>query len=167
MNVSIVRRKLTPPEIFELIENIRLFPNLAYVSPRRWKQFINPYCLLLDGHLAGVCQIYSFNKWIKLGPLVLLAKHQGKGLGKLLLTKIITNHKNRHIFIVSSNPKVQHIIECNNFQRISDYFSLPKEVQLFLIKQLIEHLNLLFLIEIIRKKLFSTRGETRLYIKHP
>ncbi len=165
MVISIVRRKLTELEITELVENVRIFPNLAYVSPNRWRHFADPYCLLVDGHFAGVCAIYNFKNWVKLGPLVLLQKFHGKGLGKNLLHKIIQDNINTSIFIVSSNPAVQYIVTSCDFQHISSYFSLPLSVQLFLIQQLVEHLNFSFIREGIRKKFFLRRGEIKFYVK--
>lgn len=165
MAITIVQRKLTESEITELVENVRLFPNLAYVSPSRWRHFTNPYCILVDGYFAGVCAIYSFKNWVKLGPLVILKKHQGKGLGKKLLHKIIHDHNDRSIFIASSNPVVQYIVTCFDFQQISSFFSLPKDVQLFLIRQLVEHLNIAFITESIRKKLFLRRSGIKFFGK--
>jgi GNAT superfamily N-acetyltransferase len=146
------------------VRDILLFPNLAYVSPSRWQHFKKPYCLLIGDQLAGVCQVYEFNNWIKLGPLVLLAKHHGKGLGKILLGKIIDDHTRTNIFIASSNPAVIHIVESLGFQRISHYFLLPQEVKLFLFKQLIEHVNITFVREGIRKKFFLHRNKIKLFI---
>lgn len=165
MAISIVRRMLTDPEITELVENIRLFPDLAYVSPKRWKHFTDPYCIIVNGHFAGICAIYTFNIWVKLGPLVLLKKYQGNGLGKKLLTNIFEDYHDKSIFIASSNPIVQHIAKTNKFTELSSFFSLPREIQSFLLKHLAEHMNTQFIVEGIRKKFFLQRGGTKFYVK--
>ncbi len=165
MKVSITRRKLAELEISDLVKNIRLFPNLAYVSPSRWRHFTDPYCILVDGHFAGACAIYSFKNWVKLGPLVILQKHHDKGLGKKLLRNIINDYNKTSIFIASSNPAVQHIVTSYNFQLISSFLSLPRDVQLFLFRQLVEHLNVFFILEGIRKKIFLKRPGVKFFVK--
>ncbi len=165
MAISIVRRKLTESEIRGLINDIRLYPNLAYISPTRFHHLTRPYCVSVDGRFSGICGVYSFDTWIKLGPLVLLQRFHGKGIGRKLLDTIISDHKNMSIYIASSNSAVQHIITSHNFKQIPSYFQLPHEVKLFLLRQLIEHLNLNFLTEGLRKKCFQRRGEIKFYVK--
>jgi len=165
MTISIIRRKLAESEINKLVVNVRLFPNLAYVSPKHWLYFTDPYCLLINGRFAGVCVIHTLKNWVKLGPLVILQNYHGKGLGKTLLQKVIKDQSSRSLFIASSNPVVQHIITSSNFQQILSFFSLPKEIQLFLVKQLIEYISIPYIFEIIRKKFSLRRGEVKFYIK--
>lgn len=165
MIISIIRRNLTESEIKSLINDIRLYPNLAYVSPARFRHLSKPYCVSVDGCFAGICGIYSFDTWIKLGPLVLLHRFHGLGVGRKLLDKIITDHKKTSIYIASSNPAVQHIITSHAFKQIPSYFQLPNKVKLFLLSQLVEHFNLNFLKEGLRKKFFQRRGETKFYVR--
>lgn len=165
MAITIERRKLSESEILELVKDIRQFPNLAYVSPNRWRSFKNPYCISVEGNFAGVCVIYYIKNWIKLGPFVLLEKYHNKGLGKKLFQKIIQDNIKLSIFAASSNPAVQHLITSYNFQRVPNFFFLPIPIKFFLIRQFIEYLNLIFVYECIRKKFFLRRAEIKYYIK--
>ncbi len=165
MSISITRRNLTVPEINELVSDIRLYPDLTYVSSSRFRHLTEPYCVSIDGFFAGICGIYSFDTWIKLGPLVLLHRFHGLGVGRKLLDKIITDYKNTPIYIASSNPVVQHIITSHDFKQIPSYFNLPNEVKLFLVKQLVEHLNWNFLKESTRKKFIQRRGDIKFYVR--
>ncbi|MBI5619479.1 GNAT family N-acetyltransferase [Candidatus Gottesmanbacteria bacterium] len=165
MNVSIKRRSLTESEITRLMQDIRLFPDLAYVSPARWRRLIDPYVLEVDRVFAGACGVYRFDHWIKLGPLVLLKKYHGKGLGKRLLKTIIDDYPAVSVFITSSHPAAQHTVESFGFQQVSSFFSLPKEVKRFLIRQLTEHMNISFLYEAIRKGFSLRKGKRKFYVK--
>lgn len=165
MNIHIKRRSLTDLEITELIQDYRLFPHAPYVSRARWRRFSDPYIIEVESKFVGICVVYKFGQWIKLGPLGILNKYQGKGLGKYLLRKIINDHKNTSIFIASSNPSVKHIIESFGFEIKPNFLSLPKELKFFLFKQIFEHLNFSFFIEGIRKKFFLLRKDVKYYIK--
>lgn len=167
MSISIDRRRLTESEIRELVHDIRLYPNLMYVSPSRFRNLKNPYCISKNNHFAGVCGIYSFGTWIKLGPLALLRRYHGLGIGKKLLDTIISDHANTSVYIASSNPVVQHVVTSRGFKQIPNYVQLPYEVKRFLIKQLVEHLNINFLKESVRKKFFLHRDKIKFYVlKH-
>lgn len=165
MSISIKRRSLTGPEVTCLMQDVRLFPDIAYVSLVRWRRLSDPYVLEVDRMFSGVCGVYSFDRWIKLGPLVLLKKYHGYKLGKHLLKTIIDDHPNISIFITSSHPAVQHTIESFGFQQVSSFFSLPKEVKRFLIRQITEHMNISFLYEAIRKRFFLRKEKRKFYVR--
>lgn len=165
MSTSISRRRLTEKEITLLINDARIFPDIAYVSRTRWSRFAQPYIIEDNNVFVGVCAVYYFDKWIKLGPLEILKKFHGKGMGKRLLHRVVNDHNNHSIVLASSNPVVQHIAETLSFKNIPQFLSLPKIVQLFLLRQLIEHLNMSFFYEGIRKKFFLNRKNIKYYIK--
>ncbi len=165
MKISIIRRKLTELEITQLMRDNQLFSHIAYVSKARWRRFTNPYIIEVDNKFAGVCAVYTFNNWVKLGPLELLKQYHGKKLGKQLLERIVDDNRQVSIFIASSNPAVQHIIETLEFQQIPNFISLPKKIQLFLLRQITEHLNISFFYEGIRKKFFLKRKDIKYYVK--
>lgn len=165
MNISIKRRRLTESEITQLMQDNRLFSHVAYVSRARWRRFSDLYIIEVDQNFAGVCAVYTFGHWVKLGPVELLKRYHGKGLGKRLLKNIIDDNKHVSLFIASSNPTVQHIIETLGFQKIPNFISLPKKIKLFLLRQTIEHLNIPFFYEGIRKGFFLLRKDTKYYIK--
>lgn len=167
MAVSITQRKLTESEISSLMQDGKLFPHVAYVNRSRWQSFSCPYIVEVDGIFAGICAIYYFDKWVKLGPLEVLKLYHGKGIGRVLLQKIVDNNKALNIFIASSNPSVKHIIESLDFQTIPNFLSLPKKIKIFLLKKIFEHLSFNFFYEGFRKNFFLLRRDIKYYIKSP
>lgn len=162
----IVRRKLTNEEVDLLIHDTKSFPSLVYVSKERWLGFENPYIIGESDNFAGVCMVYELKDWIKIGPLVVLKKYQSKGFGKQLLYQIVKDYKDKNIFITSSNTNVKKILDKFNFTYINNYFSLPFEMKLFLIKQLYEHFNFNMLVEFIRKFFTLSRRKRYYYVKY-
>jgi len=167
MAVLITQRALIESEISQLICDGRLFPHVAYVSRARWQQLSKPYVIESDKHFVGVCAVYYFGKWIKLGPLEILNKYHGMGFGKCLLKKIVEDNQHLHIFIGSSNPSVKHIIESLKFRALPGFLSLPKEVKLFLLRKMSNHLSASFFYEGIKKGFFLSRKDIKYYIKNP
>jgi GNAT superfamily N-acetyltransferase len=165
MRISIIQRRLTDLEISELVNETQLFPNLIYISPNHWRRFTNPYCLLVDDHFAGVCTIHDHNNWVKIGPLVLLQRYHGKGLGKILLQHITQNNRNKSLFITSSNPAAQQIVNSLGFNKVSSIFSIPMRILILLAFQSVQYINIRLLSEGIRKKLRFQRGIREYYIK--
>ncbi|EKD94393.1 MAG: hypothetical protein ACD_26C00069G0002 [uncultured bacterium] len=164
-SIKIIKRPLSNKEISLLIADIKLFPDLTYVSRKKWLSFKNIYVAEKERKLLGVCVIYELENCIKLGPLAVLKKHQSKGIGKALLKTIMGNLKEKNIFITSSNPLVKKIALDMDFEVIS-FFSLSYKIKLFLIKQLIEHISLTFFIEALRKKIIFNRKNHLFFIKH-
>lgn len=164
-SIKIIKRPLLNKEINLLIADIKLFPDLVYVGRKKWLSFKNIYVAEKERDLLGVCVIYELKNWIKLGPLVVLKKHQGKGIGKTLIKKIVKDLKEKNIFITSSNPLVKKIALSMDFE-VRSFFSLPYGIKLFLIKQLIEYVGLTFFIETLRKKIIFNKKSYLFFIKH-
>ncbi|MFC1790606.1 hypothetical protein ACFLZP_03945 [Patescibacteria group bacterium] len=66
--IKITKRKLRSEEILLLIKNIKSFPDLTYVSQKRWQSFKNCYVACQNQQFAGVCVIYDLGSWLKIGP---------------------------------------------------------------------------------------------------
>jgi GNAT superfamily N-acetyltransferase len=167
MVFSITRRKLTKIEIAKLVNDIRFYPNLSYVSPKHFQLLTDPYCISLDGAFAGVCGIHTFDTWVKLGPFVVLHAFQGKGLGKMLFEKILSDTTSKSIYMVSSNPVVHRMLLAHAFRLVPNFFLLPTDVKAFLFHQLIDYLSVSFLKEGIRKKLFLHKGGLNYFVREP
>lgn len=163
--INIVRRPLSDSEIELLIKDITYYPDLIYVKQSRLKTYKNAYVVEEDEQFVGICGIYEINDWIKLGPLVLLKKYHGKGYGKILLSRIVSDHSNKNIFITSSNIVVQKIISRLNFKEVSGYFKLPTKIQVFLIGNFYEHLHWKLITEFLRKLFLMKRNVRKYYIK--
>lgn len=162
----IERRKLTNEEVDLLIYDTISFQSLIYVPKKRWLNYKNPHVIREGNNFAGVCTVYELKDWIKIGPIVVLKKYQGKGYGKKLLNEIVKDHKHKNVFITSSNPKIKKILDKLDFIYINNYFSLPFKIKLFLIKQLHEHLNFNTIIEFIRKRSKFKREKRYFFVKY-
>ena len=95
MKTGIRQHTLTEEEITKLISSIKTAPDLAFVDRKNWKRYPNPYCVFADKEFAGVCCITETKHWIKIGPLVILPKYQGKRLGKLLFNTVVEKQTNK------------------------------------------------------------------------
>lgn len=162
--MNIVRRKLEDQEIKSLIADIKSFPNLTYVSKFRWRSFDSPYVLEINNSFAGICVIYKLTNWVKIGPLVILKKYHGKGYGRILIKKVIDDNSDKKLYIGSSCPIVGKIAIGFGFKKVT-LLSLPKEIKLFLIKQLFEYLSFNLITEAIRKRLILKRGKYSFFVK--
>lgn len=163
--INIVRRPLTETEINLLMEDIKLYPDLIYVKKSRLQGYTNAFVIEEDDCFVGVCGIYEVDDWVKLGPLVFLRKYHGKGYGKLLLTKIVSEYSNANLFISSTNIAVQKIISRLGFKEIAGYLSLPHKMIYFLIGHLYEHIHWKLISEFIRKLILMKRNSRKFYIK--
>lgn len=164
-NIKILQRPLKDYEINLLIEDIKLYPSLIYVKKSRFEKYKNAYVIEENGQFVGICAIYEMKDWVKLGPLVFLKKFHGKGYGKILLNKIVSDYSNKNIFITSSNIAVQKTIDKLNFKEVDGYHKLPIPIILFLFKQLYEHVHWKMITEFFRKKFTMTRNDRKYYIK--
>jgi hypothetical protein len=148
--VKISRRFLTNKEIRLINQDIRLYPDLAYVSPGQWKRYSERFVLYYGGEFAGVCAVVHLKKWIKIGPFVLRETFKNKGLGTKLFFYIVNKNK-KNLYIGSSNPAVGSITEKYGFQAEKSFFALPKEIQKYLLTTFLRFLNPIFMAESIRK----------------
>ena len=164
--VEIIKRRLTDYEIDKLICDIKFYPDLTYVSKNHWKRIKTLLVLEEEHQFAGVCAVYEFRGWIKIGPLVLLNDFHGKGYGKLLVSKVLNSYHDKNIFAASTNPIVKSLLLKLHFANIDSFMSIPFEVKLFLFKQMIEYFNIPLVSEAIRKRITTKRGAFSYYIKY-
>lgn len=158
-------RFLTNAEIGILNKEVLNFSHLIYVAPWIWKK--QPVeTAEVDGRLAGVLVVYRFDNWIKLGPMAILKKYQGRGLGKCLLRKALSKSKERNIFINSTNPLVEKIALSHGFKEINGFLLLPNKIRIFLVKQAFDYITLKNFLEIMRKMLGMPRGKRKYFIKY-
>lgn len=163
--VNIMRRKLREEEIELLSQDIKTFPDLVYIGKDRWRKYQFPYVLEDNGIFKGVCAIYEFNEWIKVGPFVILKVAHGKGYGKRLFDKILNDYSTKEIFLASSNPAVRSILSKNGFNQTKDFCKLPNKMKLFLIEQIFIHLSFGMAKEFIRKLIVLKRGGIYFFTK--
>lgn len=139
-------------------------PGLVYIDPSIWKSFQNPYVVLVEEQFAGVCQVYELGRWIKIGPIALLKKHQGHGIGKQLVARIIRDYPLKQIFLTTTNSALKKIAIMNKFRRVRSFFLLPIPIALFLIRQFFEYLRIQSISEYLRKTKNKDRGEMCFFI---
>lgn len=165
LSINIGRRSLTVNEVDLLMMDIKRYPDLIYVKKSRLQSFKKVYVLEEDNAFVGICGVYEIDSWVKLGPLVFLNKFHGKGYGRLLLTKIVSEYSHKNIFITSSNSAVQKIMSTLGFKEVEGYLALPCEIKYFLIAHFYEHIHWRLITEFIRKFFLMKRNERKFYIK--
>lgn len=133
------------------MEDIKSFPDLVYVSPRRWETMPTPYVIEFDSYFAGVCGVYEVGDWVKFGPLVILTKYQGQGLGKALFTEVLSRYSHKNVFIASSNRIVQKLALQTHFERVRSILGLPREIQILLLNQLLIIMDKKLILDLLRK----------------
>lgn len=163
MKMCIEKRKLVEEEINRLIQEMKKFPDIGLFTKNLWKDFQDIFVAQKNGNLIGVCTIVDLGTWIKIGPLIVLSKFQGKGYGKLLFTHVMNTYKKKNLYIGSSHPRIWTIVEKRGFQRVGNFFSLPFVIQRYLIMYFFKRFNSDFLFDTLRKKLISKRGPYRYY----
>ena len=163
--LDIYQRPLEHPEIDLLIKDIQFYPDLVYIKKSRLQNLKNPYVIETTQNFVGICGIYETKNWIKLGPLVFLKKYHGKGYGKILLDEITKNHKDKNLFITSTNLAVQKIVKKLGYLEVESPLKLPKEIKKFLVVQFYEHLHWKMITEFFRKLLMMDRNKRKYYIK--
>ncbi len=164
--IRIIIRRLSSKEIDSLINEIKLFPHLTYVSRNNFQNAKTIYVLEIDNKLAGICVVYVDRNWVKLGPLVFLNKYQGRGLATNLIFEILKLNSDKNIIVVSSNPKVKNILRKFGFIKAKSFISLEREVKIILLKQLITYSGIRIYLESIRKRIYMKRGSICFYIKY-
>ena len=162
----ILKRPLTRGEALLLIKDIQGYPDLMYVSEKRFLDLPCTYVVEVDDQFAGVCGVYEFGSWIKLGPLVALQKFHGIGIGRALIETVLKDFPRRNIHISSSNEKVQNIVSSLGFKKQRSFFMLPHDVKKFLFGQLIDMLSLKLIAEYMRKSIKHKRGPMRWYVRY-
>ncbi|MBP6994427.1 GNAT family N-acetyltransferase [Candidatus Woesebacteria bacterium] len=164
--IRIIKKPLTRGEAFLLIKDNQRYPDLIYVSEKRFRDLPCSYIAEIDGQFAGLCGVYEFASWIKIGPLVALQKYHGKGLGRTLIETVLKDFPVRNIHISSSNEKVQTVVVSLGFSERKSFFMLPGVVQRFLLGQLMAMLSLKLIAEGIRKSIKYKRRPLKWYVRY-
>ena len=164
--ITIQKRPLTQGEAFLLINDIQEYPDLLYVSEHRFLSLPVAYVAEVDGQFAGVCGVYEFGTWIKLGPLVALKTFHGMGIGRKLIERILIDFPDRNAHISSSNIKVQKVVLSLGFTERESFFSLPNVVKKFLFGQLMDMISIKLIVDSTRKFFQYKRGPMRWYVRY-
>lgn len=161
----ITERRLTESEIDELIKEMRHFPDVGLYTKNQWKGFKHIFIADENNHLIGVCVVIQLNKWVKIGPVIILKNYQGKGYGKEVLKFVTEKYKDNNIYIGSSNQRVQMIMESLKFRKVSNFLNLSTEIKLYLIKHFFSRINWDFMVDSI-PKLFKKSGKYIYLVKY-
>lgn len=161
--LQIGKRMLTRAEQDIISREIRKFRNPVYFSRKHWEEVTGAYVAEEINGLAGICGISPLKQWIKLGPFVVLAKYQGKGIGKQIMQTAVNENKNKYLFIGSRNHAVWAIAENFGFREKS-VIALPWEVQQYLLGTSKWFLDPEYIRELIRKN-SASEGPYRCFIK--
>lgn len=163
--LKIYRRQLKNDEIDLLVTQMKKSPHVGLLSKKLWQKLDCVYAARMNNYLVGACVLYKLKNWIKIGPIVVLDKFQGKGYGKKLITKIVDDYPNINLFISSSNPIVVHIVQDLGFKKLKNFFALPREIKIYFAKYFLERLSVEFLIDDFRKKIPFRLGKYSFFCK--
>lgn len=163
--MKITERLVSAEEAKVLSGETRKSPHIGFIGPDLWNTFTRTYVATINKHMVGVCVAFPLSRWVKLGPLIILSSHQGKGYGKILLTEVVKKNEHAKLFVGSSNPKVHAIIRGLGFEEAPNFLHVPLEVQTYLIQYVFMRASYTYLIDAIRKKLFFHRGKYRYYLR--
>jgi len=163
--IRITRRQLTSSEIKQLISNIKKFTTLTFVSHRCWQSYRCIYVIEYNKKIAGACAIIDLKNWVKLGPIVILDKYQGKGYGKKLLARIVSDHLHKNIYIGSPNYRIWKIVNDLGFKRIYGFYCLPIKIIFHYIVNIEDWINIIFLKEFVRKLFMKKMSPYYLFVK--
>lgn len=165
MKIDISKQELKDEEIEILMHEMKSFPNVGMVPKDMWRQFGNVFVITRNRSLIGVCVVILLKNWVKLGPFIIRNKFQGKGYGKILLTHVVSDLKNKNLYIGSSNSVVGNIVQKLRFRSVKSFFQLPLEIKLYLLKYLFGRLNIGFLLDYFRKRFLIRKGKYQYYIR--
>lgn len=130
------------------------FTEIGWISPDGWKKF-GPVYVATDGNqFVGVCNAVKLNGWTKIGPLVVVEKHQEKSYDKQLLAFVVNRIEENNIFIGSSNPKVISIARSLKFKETT-FSKLPNSIKSYLLHYSLARINPTFLANALRKRLHT------------
>lgn len=143
------------------------FPHLGLIEPKRWKTIRSIYTARSKkGELVGICGVTQLKRYLKIGPVVILVKYQDKGLGSLLLRRVVFEHSRQRLYIGSANPKVWTIAQKLNFQQAPSFWSLPQEIKYYLIMYFLRRLSWRFVTDALKKRL-SDAGPYYYFLYEP
>ncbi len=166
MKIEIKLRKLSITEIAQLIDDINKFPHLGFIGEESWNSFFDTYTVYLAGKFAGVCVVIQLRNWAKIGPIIVLEKYQGQGLGRKLLGFVVKQLNNKNIYIGSSNPKIQSIVMDLEFRQMKCFWLLPKEIKIYLIKYFFQRLNWKFVKDAVKKRIILEHRNYGYFVKY-
>lgn len=164
-NIFIIERKLTGEESGLLEQETKKSIDIGLIDKTMWNSFDELFVIGMTDMFIGACAIMYLHGWIKVGPIVILERFQGKGCGAKLLYHIVNRYKNKNIYIGSSNKKVQSIVKKLHFQTEHHFLKLPREIQLYLINYLVRRISWKFVIDALRKRLFIQRNTYLYFLK--
>lgn len=145
---------------------MRKSPHVGLLTYNMWRKFNCVYVMRLSDKLVGVCAVVKLKNWVKIGPVIILSKYQGKGYGKKLLSKVITDFPDKNLYIGSSSPAVISIVKRLGFTRMKNFFGLPRKIKIYLVKYFLERLNLGFAVDDFRKKSFLHRDGYSYFVRY-
>jgi GNAT superfamily N-acetyltransferase len=166
-SLIIVRQNLNQQQVAKLINDTWFFPDLVYISSKRWLNYHKPYVIYLNQQFAGACAICEFRDWIKVGPLVLLKKYQGLGIARQLLTQISSEYSQQTIFVSTTNERLQNLLVKFQYKDLGSFWTVPVPMGWFLIYQFFQYLSWPMIGEYFRKTKYYCRCPRKYFVKKP
>ena len=164
MTVMIKERQLTKQEIDILALETKKSIHIGYIAPHVWREFDYIFVASDGNNLLGVCVVVPLKRYLKLGPVVVVEEHQGKGVGSKLLSAIIKSLGHHNLYIGSSNVQIKKIILKLGFTEVR-YLQLSLEIMMYLLSYIWQRGSLLYLQDSLAKIFRHRRGKYRYYLR--
>ena len=154
--ITIKVEKLESSKRQLLSEAIKDTIHIVYFKDTSWDRLVLN-SVYVNKEFAGVCGIDVINSsWAKVGPVIVLSKFRGKGLGKLMIDYVLKDYKDRNLFIHSSNPAMIRIIEKTTFKKLNSALEVPLRVSVYLLsKHILLNLDLNMVKYYLKKRVFQ------------
>ena len=110
----LTHRPLTPEEARTLQAELKTTPNIIGYTARELVRFSDAFVAEREGEFAGVCISKDLRfGWTDIAILYVLPAFRGNGIGAELCTAAWkrAEERERHIFTLSRNPAVIHLME--------------------------------------------------------
>lgn len=159
MTITIAKRSLTSREIATIAIDIENFPDLAFVKPELLTSFSDVLVAEVDGEFAGFCAADEYRGLRKLGPIAVMRKYQGTGVGKELMKKIVETSRGKRTYLGTSNYKAKAFFRKLGAKEYGSIFQVPREILWATVHFLSGYWSVRYVYEGLRKRLKYGRGK--------
>lgn len=130
---------LTESEIKELVAAIKESPGFTDYTVeelREYNQKNKVIGLRCSGEICGIATVEHIDEeWAEISTIIVLPKHQGKGLGKKLWHKALKKLSGKNVFAMAFNPVTKYGLALKTGFKRRRFFQLPFALQFFFVVQ--------------------------------
>ena len=134
--------------------------NILRYSKREWLSLNNIFYGYIENQIVGAGTVKKINnEWFELATVIILKEFRNHGYGEQIFEHYYSLFKDKKLYASTRNPKTQSWLIEKGFKEIK-FFSLPKEILLYLLKNKIKFHKLKDLI------FKGLKGNWKYYIKY-